>query len=64
MRHLVALLRDTKDAFIVIEFSGIGGESLVFPRQEITAATEEILNDNDVRAQGSPELIEVWNTQK
>ena len=62
--HLVTLLRDSKDEFIVIEFAGLGGESLVFSRKEMVAATEEILNDNGVRAQGSPDVLEVWNIKK
>jgi hypothetical protein len=33
---------------------------LVFRRAEMVAATEEILTDNGVRAQGSPDLMKVW----
>jgi S1-C subfamily serine protease len=61
LRHLVEVLRDAKDEFIVIEFAGRGGESLVFPRKDMVAATEEILTDNGVRSQGSVELLKVWN---
>jgi hypothetical protein len=32
----------------------------VFPRKEMVAATEEILTDNGVRAQGSPDMMEIW----
>jgi hypothetical protein len=32
----------------------------VFPRKETVAATEDILTDNGVRAQGSPDTMEVW----
>lgn len=60
LRHLVEVLRDLKDEFITIAFHGRGAESVVFVRQEMISATEEILNDNDVRSQGSPELMEVW----
>jgi hypothetical protein len=34
---------------------------LVFPRKEMVAATDDILSDNGVRAQGSPELMQVWS---
>jgi hypothetical protein len=34
---------------------------LVFPRAAMVAATEEILTDNGVRAQGSPDTMAVWN---
>jgi S1-C subfamily serine protease len=60
LRHLVSLLRDLKDPFVIVEFDNRGGESLVFPRAEIAAATDEILTDNGVRAQGSPDMLEVW----
>ena len=63
LRHLVEVLRDAKDDFIIIELAGRGSESLVFPRQETIAATEEILADNGVRAQGSPDMLEVWNAK-
>ena len=63
LRQMVALLRDLKDPFVVIEFDQRGGETLVFAREEIVAATEEILTDNGIRSQGSPDTLEVW-TQK
>jgi S1-C subfamily serine protease len=61
LKHLVALLRDLKDEFVVFRCEHRGGETLVFPRKEMVAATEDILNDNGVRAQGSPELLAVWS---
>jgi len=61
LRHLVEVLRDLKDEFVTFEFVGRGAESIVFSRQEMVATTEEILNDNGVRSQGSPELLEVWS---
>ncbi|SDS15600.1 serine protease, S1-C subfamily, contains C-terminal PDZ domain [Opitutus sp. GAS368] len=63
LRHLVGLLRDSADEFITLEFDNHGGEALVFPRKEMLAATDEILNDNGVRAQGSPDMLEVWNAK-
>ncbi len=62
--HLVQLLRDSNDKFIVIEFAGHGRETLVFPRAESAAATEEILSDNGVRALGSPEVLAAWAAVK
>ena len=35
-------------------------ESLVFSRQELVAATERILTNNGVRAQGSADMMGVW----
>ena len=61
--HLVEVLRDSKDQFIVIKFDGRVGEGLVFPRAEMLAATEEILTDNGVRSQGSPDTLAIWNAK-
>jgi len=60
LKHLVAVLRDLKDPFVTIEFDQKGGEALVFERKLIMAATDDILSDNGVRAQGSPDTLEVW----
>ena len=35
--------------------------SVVLPRQECIAASEDILTDNGVRAQGSADMLAVWN---
>jgi S1-C subfamily serine protease len=61
--QLVTLLRDLPDEFVTIEFDQHPGESLVFPRKEMVAATEEILNDNGVRAQGSPDTLAIWQAK-
>jgi S1-C subfamily serine protease len=63
LAHLVTVLRDAKDEFIVVEFATHTAETMIFPRAETLAATEEILNDNGIRAQGSPELMTLWNTK-
>ena len=60
LRHLVAVLRDLKDPFVTIEFDQKGGEALVFSRQAVMSATDDILMDNGVRAQGSPDALAVW----
>ena len=64
LAHLVATLRDLKDDFVKVEFDQEGGESLVFPRARMQAATEEILTDNGVRAQGSADTLAVWQATK
>ncbi len=63
LKHLVTVLRDLQDEFVVIEFDHRDGEALVFPRKEMAAATEDILTDNGVRAQGSPDIMEVWQAK-
>jgi S1-C subfamily serine protease len=60
LSHLVALLRDLKDPFVTIEFDQKGNEALVFSRTAMLAATDDILTDNGVRAQGSPNMTAVW----
>ena len=64
LAHLVELLREAKGEFVVIAFVGRGSETLVLPRAEAQQATEEILSDNGVRAQGSADTLAVWNATK
>ena len=59
LRHLVELLRDSKDEFLAFEFAG-RGETLIFPRKDMVAATDDLLSDNGIRDQASPGLLEVW----
>jgi hypothetical protein len=35
----------------------------VFPRKEVLASIEDILTDNGVRSQGSPDTLAVWNAK-
>ena len=63
LKHLVAVLRDLKDPFVTIEFDQKGNEALVFSRTAMLAATDEILTDNGVRAQGSPDMMAVWQAK-
>jgi len=64
LAHLVEVLRDSKDEFITIEFDRRGGgETLVFPRNEMVAATDAILTDNGVRSQGSPDMLAIWTAK-
>jgi len=63
LNHLVEILRDAKDEFITIECNTRFGETMVFPRAQMLAATDEILADNGVRAQGSPDTLAIWNAK-
>jgi S1-C subfamily serine protease len=60
--HLVTLLRDLKDDLVVIKFDQRFGESIVLPRKELLEATGDILNDNGIRAQGSKDMMDVWQS--
>jgi len=61
LAHLVQILRDSRDPYITIEFASNYSETLVFPRAELLAATDDILTDNGIRSQGSPDLMKIWN---
>ncbi len=63
LNHLVEILRDSKDEFIRVECNNRYGETMIFPRAAMVAATDEILTDNGVRAQGSPDTLAVWNAK-
>jgi S1-C subfamily serine protease len=60
LAHLVSVLRDLKDDNVVFEFDNRSGEALVFPRAQMVAATDAILTDNGVRAQGSTDMLAIW----
>ena len=63
LRQLVEVLRDAKDEFVVVEFWGRDAEAPAFVRKEMLAATEDILNDNGIRSQGTPDTMAVWNAK-
>lgn len=62
--HLATILRDCRDEYLVFKFFGTDNETLVFRRDEIEAATEEILTEYGVRYQYSPDLKAVWEKPK
>jgi S1-C subfamily serine protease len=63
LKHLVEVLRDSKTDFIKIDFVGRYSETTIFPRKEMVKATEEILIDNGIRNQGSPDTLAVWDSK-
>jgi S1-C subfamily serine protease len=63
LNHLVEILRDAKDEFIIVECDTRFGETMIFPRAQMLAATDEILTDNGVRSQGSPDTLTIWNVK-
>ncbi|HZZ59440.1 MAG TPA: trypsin-like peptidase domain-containing protein [Opitutaceae bacterium] len=63
LKHLVEVLRDCKDPYIQIDFAGHEHENLIFDRAEMLASTDDILNDNGVRSQGSPDMMDVWQAK-
>jgi hypothetical protein len=63
LNHLVEVLRDCKDEFVAIEFEARVGETPVFRRTDMLKATDEILADNGIRTQGSPDILAIWNAK-
>ena len=61
LKHLVELMRDSQQEYFVFEFVGEIYETYVFDREEFLAATEEVLDDNGIRRQGTPELLKIFN---
>jgi S1-C subfamily serine protease len=60
LAHLVALLRDLKDEYVTLDFDNRASEAMVFPRAQLISSTDAILTDNGVRAQGSPDMMKIW----
>jgi hypothetical protein len=60
LRHLVELLRDSKEDHIIIGCDDKDDEVLVFDRNEILEASEEILTENGIRRAYSDDLKAVW----
>jgi S1-C subfamily serine protease len=63
LNHLVEVIRDSTDDFVTIEFVERDSEIMVFPRKAMIAATDDILNDNGVRSQGSADTMAVWTAK-
>jgi S1-C subfamily serine protease len=61
LNHLVQVLRDSHDEFDEITYWGRAGEHMVFPSKKMRAATDELLTDNGIRSQGSPQVLAVWD---
>jgi S1-C subfamily serine protease len=62
LKHLVELLRDCTDEYLRFRFMEEGSELLVFRREEMNQATNDILEDNGISAsrRGSPDVLKVW----
>ena len=64
LKHLVEVLRDERKDFVEITFQGRFTDKIVLNRKETIAATEEILNDNGIRQQCSPDMAKLWDISK
>jgi hypothetical protein len=66
LKHLVEVLRDGKEEYVTIRFAEDGSEVLVFKREEMNKATEEILEDNGISPtrRGSVDMLSVWKQSR
>jgi hypothetical protein len=64
LQHMVEVIRDATGEFIEFAFHGNETDTIVFKRKEALAATEEILNDNSIRQQCSPDIAPIWKQTK
>jgi S1-C subfamily serine protease len=60
LAQLVELLRDLKDEYVVFEFADEGTETVVLRRADVEKSQDEILEDNDIRSQCSPDVEKHW----
>jgi S1-C subfamily serine protease len=63
LRHLVEILRDSRDEQLSFKFASSGvltHETMVFNRRDLTEATANILEENGIRYPYSPDLRAVW----
>jgi S1-C subfamily serine protease len=63
LKHLIEVVRESKDDFLSIQFDSRHSETLVFPRADMIRATAEILAQERISAQGSAEVMAVWNAK-
>ncbi len=61
LKHLVEMLRDCEDEYVKFTLADHRVETLVFNREKIEEATEDILLNNGIPRQASPELLKAWN---
>ena len=63
LAHLVEVLRELRDEFVVFEFADEGTETVVLRRADVEAAQDEILEDNDIRSQYSADVEKIWRKE-
>ena len=61
LEHLVKVIKDSDEDYLEFTFFDKGQEILIFDRDELLEATEEILDDNSIRKQGSDRFMDIWD---
>jgi S1-C subfamily serine protease len=64
LKHLVKVICDATGEYLEFTFQGHAANTFVFKRQEALDATDEILGDNGIRQQCSPDIAPIWNEGK
>jgi S1-C subfamily serine protease len=64
LRHLVEVLRDSRDEFVTFRFAEDRAETLVFRLKELEEATKQVMSENGIPRRGSPEMLAVWNSKR
>lgn len=59
LNDLVVALRDGKEDFVRFEFAG-DNETLVFRREAMGGATEDVQDEEGIRVRGSRDVLELW----
>jgi hypothetical protein len=63
LAHLVEVIRDSKDKFLTFRWDDNACETIVFDREAFVGATDEILEEQQIRNQFSDDLKSVWNAK-
>jgi S1-C subfamily serine protease len=64
IRHLVEVLRDSKQKFTTIGFDDKLSETIVFDHEKALKATDKVLSENGIRDQASEDLQAIWTKKK
>jgi len=59
LAHLAEILRDAEGEFIEFKFAGQTNETLVFNREQLESATEDILDDAGIRSRASDDILPI-----
>ena len=63
LEQLVKMIRDSQEDYLKFEFFDDGQETLIFDREELLDISEEILEDNSIRKQGSKRFMDIWEDE-
>jgi hypothetical protein len=61
LNSFVEQIRDMKEPFIAFTFAGNYTETMVFRRDEMEIATEDVLSENGIRFQCSEDIKKIWD---